>query len=110
MLITPDHYVPRMLPSQGSAIEQLGVPRLDGGQVETDHRKIWQTFADHFYLFRATPSGVWLTQELQDVFGIDQKLTGSTAQAVYDQIADLLKMPAFRPLALYERFNVEVTC
>lgn len=110
MLIIPDHYITRMLYSQGIPMESLGVPRIDGGEVETDHRKIWQTFADNFYLFRGTPSGVWLVHELQDVFGIEQKLTGTTAQAIYDQIADLLKTPAFRPRALYEQFNVEVLC
>ncbi|HEX7589300.1 MAG TPA: glucuronate isomerase, partial [Anaerolineae bacterium] len=61
LLIIPDHYVFRMLYSQGVPLERLGVPRRDGGETERDHRKIWQTFADHFYLFRGTPTGVWLT-------------------------------------------------
>src|SRR5512140_675887 len=60
LLIIPDHYVFRMLYSMGIPLEQLGVPRVDGGSVETDHRKIWQTFAEHFYLFRGTPTGIWL--------------------------------------------------
>ena len=59
LLIIPDHYVFRMLYSQGVALEALGIPRRDGVAVETDHRKIWQTFADHDYLFRGTPTGVW---------------------------------------------------
>jgi glucuronate isomerase len=110
LLIIPDHYAFRMLYSQGIPIENLGVPRLDGGQVENDHRKIWQIFADHFYLFRGTPTGIWLNHELQDIFGIQEKLTSNSAQVIYDQIADQLKRPEFRPRALFERFNIEVLC
>jgi glucuronate isomerase len=108
LLIIPDHYVFRMLYSQGISMESLGVPRLDGGPVEQDHRRIWQIFADNFYLFRGTPSGVWLTQELIEVFGVKQKLSGETAQAIYDQIEEKLTSPEFRPRALFERFNIEV--
>ena len=80
LLIIPDHYVFRMLYSQGIRLEDLGVPRMDGGPVEKDHRKIWQIFGDHFHLFRGTPTGAWLAHELSCVFGIDEKLTGQTAQ------------------------------
>lgn len=108
LLIIPDHYVFRMLYSQGIPLERLGVPRVDGGEVERDHRKIWQTFADNFYLFRGTPTGVWLAYELRVVFGITRRLTSETAQAIYDEIADKLTRPEFRPRALFERFNIEV--
>src|SRR5512143_1288835 len=79
LFIIPDHYVFRMLYSQGVPLEALGIPRCDGGPVEADHRKIWQTFAEHFYLFRGTPSGSWLAHELYEVFGTQKKLTGATA-------------------------------
>jgi glucuronate isomerase len=110
LLIIPDHYVFRMLYSQGIPLELLGIPRLDGGLVEQDHRRIWQTFADHFYLFRGTPTGVWLASELNEVFGIEEKLTGATAQRIYDQLEARLATPEYRPRALYERFNIEVLC
>ncbi|MBN1248182.1 MAG: glucuronate isomerase, partial [Anaerolineae bacterium] len=110
MFIIPDHYVFRMLYSQGVALEDLGVPRVDGGPVEADHRKIWQIFADHFHLFRGTPSGGWLRQELFEVFGIREKLTGETAQSIYDQIEAKLATPAFKPRQLFETFNIEVLC
>ncbi|MBZ0296478.1 MAG: glucuronate isomerase [Anaerolineae bacterium] len=108
MIIIPDHYIFRMLYSQGISMESLGIPRQDGGPVEQDHRKIWQTFAENFYLFRGTPTGVWLNYSFDYVFGVEQKLNGETAQAIYDQIADCLQKPAFRPRALFEQFNVEV--
>ena len=110
LFIIPDHYVYRMLYSQGIPMERLGIPRLDGGPVEQDHRKIWQIFCENFYLFRGTPSGMWLKHELRDVFGIADKLTGENAQAVYDQIAAQLARPEFKPRALYRRFNIEVMC
>jgi glucuronate isomerase len=110
LLIIPDHYVFRMLYSQGVPMETLGVPRLDGDVVEQDHRRIWQTFAERFYLFRGTPSGLWLANELHQVFGVEEKLNGETAQTIYDQIEAKLARPEFRPRALFERFNIEVLC
>ncbi len=108
LLLIPDHYIFRMLYSQGIAMESLGVPRVDGGAVESDHRKIWQTFAENFHLFRGTPTGMWLAHELSDVFGVGEKLNGESAQRIYDQIADCLTKPEFRPRRMFERFNIEV--
>lgn len=108
LFIIPDHYIFRMLYSQGIALEDLGIPRADGGPVEQDHRKIWQLFADHFYLFRGTPTGIWLNYSFANVFGVEEKLTSASAQAIYDHIASQLSKPEFRPRALFEQFNVEV--
>jgi glucuronate isomerase len=108
LLIIPDHYIFRMLYSRGVPMEALGIPTRDGTAVERDPRKIWQRFADHYYLFRGTPTGVWLDAELHEVFGVRQKLDGSTAQAIYDEIREKLATPEFRPRALFERFNIEV--
>jgi glucuronate isomerase len=110
LFIIPDHYVFRMLYSQGIPLENLGVPRRDGGSVERDHRKIWQIFADHFYLFRGTPTGAWLAHELHTVFGIEEKLGRATAQPIYDRIEAKLKQPEFRPRTLFKRFKIETLC
>jgi glucuronate isomerase len=110
LLLIPDHYIFRMLYSQGIRLEDLGILRLDGGPVERDHRKIWQTFAEQFYLFRGTPTGLWLTHEFEDVFGVRQKLTADSAQEIYSQIAACLKSPEMRPRRMFERFNIEVLC
>ncbi len=107
LLIIPDHYIFRMLFSQGIPLESLGIPRLDGGAVEQDHRRIWQIVAEHFYLFRGTPTGIWLRDELEHVFGISEKLNGRTAQMIYDAISDQLTQPDFAPRRLFERFNIE---
>jgi len=108
VLLIPDHYIFRMLYSQGLRLEELGIAANDGSQVETDHRRIWQIFADNFYLFRGTPTGMWLTHEFRDVFGVEEKLTGESAQAIYDHIAAQLAKPEFRPRRLFEKFNIEV--
>ncbi len=142
LFIQPDHYVFRMLYSQGIPLERLGISPVQGderrpsprslpptgegadseslaperrgqgerGILETDPRKVWQLFAENFYLFRGTPTGLWLTYELYHVFGVRQKLNGQTAQAVYDQVADKLAAPEFHPRPLFERFNIEVLC
>ncbi len=110
LFIQPDHYVYRMLYSQGVALEALGIPRLDGSAVEQDHRRIWQRFAEHFYLFRGTPTGIWLVDELQQVFGIHEKLSASSAQRIYDQITQRLEQPGCTPRHLYTAFNIEVLC
>lgn len=111
LLIIPDHYLYRMLYSQGIPLERLGIAgRERGGEVESDHRVIWQIFADNFHLFRGTPTGLWINNELYSVFGIRKKLTGETARDIYDEIFVKLKMPQFKPRALFERFNIKVLC
>ena len=110
LIVIPDHYIVRMLYSQGVAMERLGIPRSDGGAVETDPRAIWQLFGDHFYLFRGTPSGAWLTHEFEDVFAIDEPLTGASAMRIYEAIEAKLRQRSFRPRALFDRFNIEVLC
>ncbi len=107
LFVTPDHYVFRMLCSQGVALADLGVPRADGGPVETDGRTIWRLFARHYHLFRGTPSRLWLDHAFETVFGFTERLTEATADQYYDRIAEALATPAFRPRALHERFNIE---
>jgi glucuronate isomerase len=108
LLITPDHYIFRMLYSRGISLEVLGIPRRGGGAVETDPRRVWQLFADHYYLFRGTPTGAWLDYELAAVFGIARKLNGETALTIYDELNEKLQAPEFLPRALFDRFNIEV--
>ncbi|GAA6182735.1 glucuronate isomerase [Shimia sp. NS0008-38b] len=107
LFVTPDHYVFRMLHSQGIDLNALGVPRVDGVAVEQDKRKTWQLFAENFYLFRGTPSSLWVNHAFQEVFGITKHLSAETADEIYDQIASSLSEDAFRPRALFSRFNIE---
>ncbi|GID29475.1 glucuronate isomerase [Paractinoplanes brasiliensis] len=108
LLIVPDHYVTRMLLSQGIPPDRLGVPRRDGGPVETDPRTIWRLLAANWRLFRGTPSRLWLEQTFRTVFQVDIPLTKDTADDVYDAISARLAEPGFRPRALFERFGIEV--
>ena len=108
LFITPDHYVFRMLYSQGIRLEELGIPRRDGGAVEHDARKIWRTFAARYHLFRGTPTRIWLDYAFQEVFGIDERLTAESADRIFERINAALVRPEFRPRALFERFNIEV--
>ncbi len=108
LLITPDHYVFRMLFSQGLSMESLGVPRADGGPVERDPRAIWHRFAQHYHLFRGTPSRMWHDWVYAEIFGIDVRLSAETADHYFDIIDAALQTEAFRPRALFERANIEV--
>jgi glucuronate isomerase len=108
LFITPDHYVFRMLYSQGIRLEDLGIPHLDRSPVEQDARKIWGIFAAHCHLFRGTPTRIWLDHAFHEVFGIRERLTTESADRLFDHINDCLTRPAFRPRALFERFNIEV--
>ena len=107
LLLTPDHYVFRMLYSQGIKLEEFGVARVDGGATERDSRKIWRLFAEHYYLFRGTPSRMWFDWVLSSIFDAPIPLTPDNADATYDRIAERLQKPEFRPRALFERFNIE---
>jgi glucuronate isomerase len=108
LFITPDHYAFRMLYSQGVRLEDLGIPRRGGGPVEQDARKIWRTLAANYHLFRGTPTRMWLDHAFAEVFGLDERLTAESADRCFDHITAALATPAFRPRALYERFNIEV--
>ncbi|PKN91263.1 MAG: glucuronate isomerase [Chloroflexi bacterium HGW-Chloroflexi-6] len=108
LFITPDHYILRMLYSQGISMEELGILRLDGGNVQTDQRAIWRLFCANFHLFRGTPSGIWLAHELSEVFGLNEKPCTANADRLYDAISEKLAQPEFTPRALFKRFNIEV--
>ena len=108
LFITPDHYVFRMLYSQGIALEDLAIPRRDGGPVESDARSIWRTFAANYHLFRGTPTRIWLDHAFHQVFGIRERLSPESADRLFDSINASLAKPEFRPRALFERFNIEV--
>ncbi|MBX3577527.1 MAG: glucuronate isomerase [Rhizobiaceae bacterium] len=108
LLVVPDHYIFRMLVSQGISLDRLGIARRDGKPVETDGRKIWKLFAENYRLFRGTPTRLWLDHTFETLFGFDVPLSPETADMYYDRIAELLATEAYRPRALFERFNIEV--
>ncbi len=104
LFIKPDHYVFRMLYSQGISLEQLGI-----GQAKIDNpREIWKIFAEHYYLFRGTPTRIWLDYAFSELFGIEERLSPKNADRIYDAIAEKLQQPQFRPRALFEKFKIEV--
>ncbi|RSU55612.1 glucuronate isomerase [Sphingobium yanoikuyae] len=107
LLLAPDHYLFRMLYSQGIALDDLGVPHR-GGLPDTDPRAAWRLFASHYHLFRGTPSSMWLEHVFAEVFGLDVALDAQSADQVYDAINAALTTDAFRPRALFERFNIEL--
>ncbi|HEX8011805.1 MAG TPA: glucuronate isomerase [Casimicrobiaceae bacterium] len=107
LFITPDHYVFRMLYSQGIRLEDLGIPRRDSGPVERDARKIWRIFAAQYHLFRGTATRLWLDHAFHEVFGVRERLAAESADRVFDRINACLARPEFRPRALFERFNIE---
>lgn len=104
LLVQPDHYVFRMLYSQGVPLDDLGI----GQPVVKDPRRVWRTFARHYYLFRGTPTRIWLDYAFQELFGMKERLSEETADRYYDTIAEKLKTPEFLPRALYEKFKIEV--
>lgn len=113
LFILPDHYIYRMLTSQGIALERLGIQPLEGregGEVEGNPRRAWQTFADNFHLFAGTPTGTWLGEELAGVFGIEEKLTTASAVRIYDRLEELLGQAEYSPRALYKRFRIQTLC
>ena len=104
LFVQPDHYVYRMLYSQGVSMDDLeiGAPELK------NPRKVWRLFAEHYYLFRGTPTRMWLDYAFQELFGLTERLSAKTADHYYDTISEKLRAPEFLPRALYKRFNLEV--
>ena len=107
LLITPDHYVFRMLHSRGVGLDELGVPRADGSRAAVDPRAVWRTFCAHWPLFAGTPTRAWLEYELVEVFGVEHAPSTATADRVYDHVAERLASPEYRPRALFDRFGIE---
>src|ERR1700761_1322346 len=104
LFVQPDHYVFRMLYSQGVSMDDLEI-----GQAQVkEPRKVWRIFAEHYYLFRGTPTRIWLDYEFEKLFGLDQRLSAATADLYFDTIAEKLQQPEFLPRALFERFQIEV--
>ncbi len=91
LLVQPDHYVFRMLYSQGISLDDLGI----GQPVIKDPRKVWRIFASNYYLFRGTPTRIWLDYSFQELFGLEQRLSEKTADLYYDTIAEKLNTPEF---------------
>ncbi|HEY3436537.1 MAG TPA: glucuronate isomerase [Actinotalea sp.] len=108
LLVVPDHYVTRMLVSQGAAPESLGIPRVDGGPVEADSREIFRRFCAGWKLYRGTPSRYWLEHELVNVFGVDVEPSLESADVIFDQVAARIAEPDFRPRQLLDRFSIEL--
>lgn len=104
LFVQPDHYIYRMLYSQGVPLEDLeiGVDKLK------DPRRVWRIFAQHYYLFRGTPTRMWLDYAFHELFGLDERLSAATADLYFDVISERLRTPEFLPRALYERFRLEV--
>ena len=103
LLLRPDHYVFRMLYSQGVALEALGI-----GNPDADPRAAWRLLADHWHLFRGTPSRMWLDWVFSAVFALGEMLAPETADTYFDTITAALATSAFRPRALYDRYRIEV--
>lgn len=106
LLLAPDHYLYRMLYSQGVPLDALRVGSRRGAST-TDARAAWRLFAAHIHLFRATPSALWLDHVFAEVFAMSVRLDESTADHYFDAIAEKLAEPAFKPRALFERFRIE---
>jgi glucuronate isomerase len=107
LFIQPDHYIFRMLYSQGIPLESLGIPQEDGKQ-SADPREVWRIFARHYYLYRGTPTRLWMDFALENVFGLRERLSAANADEFYEAIEKKLQTPEFLPRALFERFNIEV--
>jgi glucuronate isomerase len=107
LFVIPDHYVFRMLYSQGVRLEDLGIPTRDGSAVERDPRMIWRRFAAHYPLFRGTPTRAWLDHTFSTLFGFTDRLSSKNADDYYDRIDTALRTPEFRPRALFERFRIK---
>ncbi len=111
LFIQPDHYIFRMLYSQGISLESLGVPQggaMGDASATADPREVWRIFAKHYYLFRGTPTRIWLDYAFSTLFGLPERLGPGNADACYETIAKALETVEFLPRALYERFRMEV--
>jgi glucuronate isomerase len=103
LFLLPDHYILRMLYSQGIAMETLRE-----GADPKHAQEVWRLFAESYHLFRGTPTRLWLDYVFQELFGLDVRLSKATADVYWETISEHLAREEFRPRALYDRFRMEV--
>ena len=108
LFVVPDHYVFRMLVSHGVKLTELGIKTIDDSISESDPRKIWTKFSENYYLFRGTPTAMWLDYSFEKVFEITEPLTPATSDLYYNHIEEKLSQPEYLPKALFDKFNIEV--
>ena len=113
LFLQPDHYIFRMLYSQGVSMESLGVPQAGAkgdaaAHQAVDPRAAWRSFAKYYYLFRGTPTRLWLDYSFSTLFGLTERLKPENADEYYDTIDKALKTSEFLPRALFDRFHIEV--
>jgi glucuronate isomerase len=104
LFVQPDHYVYRMLLSQGISLDDLEI----GKPEMNDPRRVWRIFASNYFLFRGTPTRIWMDFALHELFGLNERLSEATADHYYDVITEKLRTPEFLPRTLFERFRLEV--
>ena len=88
----------------GSILDDLEI----GTPEVKDPRRVWRIFAEHYHLFRGTPTRLWLDYAFSELFGLTERLSAQTADHYFDTISEKLRTPEFLPRALYERFGIEV--
>ncbi|TDD89407.1 glucuronate isomerase [Saccharopolyspora karakumensis] len=107
LLVTPDHYVTRLLHAHGKSLNELGLGDGEGAPAAKP-REVWRAFCSHWHHFLGTASRQWIEAELHDVLGVRSQPSEATADELYDELVDKLAQPALRPRALFESFNIEV--
>jgi len=111
LLVVPDHYLVRMLVSQGASVDRLGVAPVDPASAvvpEQDPRAVWRRFCESWHLFRGTPTRYWMEHELVEVFGVAERPSAESADRIYDHLDAALRSDAFRPRALFDSFDIEI--
>jgi glucuronate isomerase len=106
LLITPDHYVTRMLHAVGVPLDQLGLGR--DGRPAASGRSVWRRLCENWDAFLGTPVRFWFESEFSEVFGLTDHPSSSNADDLYDQLSETLSRPEFRPRALFDRFRIAV--
>jgi glucuronate isomerase len=106
LLITPDHYVNRMLHAHGVELSKLGVGQPD--LTEDQSREAFSMLCTHWSAYRGTPVRLWFDTQLGEVFDVKVQPTAETADQIYDQIQSCIASPEFKPRALYEKFGIEL--
>ncbi|MCD2195598.1 glucuronate isomerase [Actinomycetospora endophytica] len=106
LLVTPDHYVTRLLHAHGVPLERLGLTDADGA-VAAAPREVWREFCAGWPLFLGTATRGWLEQELAEVLGVTEQPSADHADALFDELTARLARADMHPRALFHRFRID---
>lgn len=106
LLLTPDHYLLRLLHASGLELETFG--RGGNALSEAESRAAFRLLCENWHIYRGTAMRFWLEAQLAGIFGVSVRPSAETADQIYDTVQAWIDAPSSTPRALMDSFDISV--